>query len=318
MMHLFALQGSALLGAHVAAELGVELAPHEERVFDDGEFKLRPLQDVRGSDVYVVHALHGESAASPADKLLRLLFFGASLRDHGAARVVAVLPYLAFARKDRRTQAFDPVDSRYVAQLIEASGFASVLAFEVHNVAAFDNAFRIPALHLTSAPVLAPAVLAAAGAARLVVASPDPGGIKRAQLFREVLVPLAGRDCGFAFVEKRRSGAAVSGDLLAGDVRDATVILVDDLISTGGTLRRAARSCLAHGARRVLACAAHGLFSPGADEALSDPALSAILITDSVPPRRLSQPAQARVQVVGAAAWFATAIQTLHGGATAR
>jgi len=316
MIRLFVLQATHDFGARVAAGLGCELAAHEEREFEDGEHKLRPLVDVRDQAVFVMQNLHGDARTSAADKLMRLLFFAAALRDHGAARVTAVLPYLAYARKDRRTQRFDPVTSRYVAQLIETMGVDRVVAFEVHNTAAFDNAFRIPALHLSSAGVLAPHAVRLAGDGPVVVASPDPGGVKRAQLFREALVPLLGRDCGSAFLEKRRAEGVVSGDLLAGDVRDATVILVDDLISTGGTLVRAARTCLDNGARKVIACAAHGLFAHGADDAMRDPALSAILITDTVSPDRLGAEARARLQIISAAPLFAATIAALHEGRT--
>ncbi|HTT13522.1 MAG TPA: ribose-phosphate diphosphokinase [Burkholderiaceae bacterium] len=311
-MRLFALQATRDLGARVAAEAGCELALHEERDFEDGEQKLRPLLDVRGDDVYVVQGLHGDARTSPADKLVRLLLFAATLRDHGASRVTTVLPYLAYARKDRRTQPFDPVNSRYIAQLLEAVGVGRVVVLEVHNVAAFDNAFRIPALHLNSAAVLAPETASVVADGPVIVASPDPGGVKRAQLFREALVPLLGRDCGSAYIEKRRSGGVLSGSLLAGDVRDATVVLVDDLISTGGTLLRAARTCLDGGARRVVACVAHGLFARGADAVVLDPALSTILVTDSVAPETLSPPARARLRVVGIAPLLAATIKMLH------
>lgn len=312
MMRLFALQATCDFGERVAVELECPLAPHEEREFEDGEYKLRPLIDVRGDDVYIVQGLHGDAQGTPADKLMRLLFFAATLRDHGADRVTAVIPYLAYARKDRRTQPFDPVTSRYVAQLMEAVRIDRVVVLEVHNVAAFENAFRIPLLHLTSARVLASEALRLVGEGPVVVASPDPGGVKRAQLFRETVEPLLGRPCGSAYLEKRRAGGVVSGALLAGDVRDATVLLVDDLISTGGTLVRAARTCLQYGAARVIACAAHGLFTRGSDDAMLDPALSAVVITDSVAPDNLGVAARSRLQVARVAPVFAAALKTLH------
>ena len=125
----------------LATDLDVTLAPHEERVFDDGERKLRPLVDPRGADAYVVHSLHGGPDDSPHDKLCSLLMFIATLYDHGADRVSAVLPYMAYGRKDRRTKARDPLASRYMAQLLEASGVETVVSLEVHNVSAFENAF---------------------------------------------------------------------------------------------------------------------------------------------------------------------------------
>ncbi|HEU0202674.1 MAG TPA: ribose-phosphate diphosphokinase [Burkholderiaceae bacterium] len=314
MLRLFTLNATREFGSRIAFALDREASPHEEREFEDGEHKARPLIPVHDDDVYVVQSLHGDAQAATAERFVRLLFFAATVRDHGAARVTAVIPYLAYARKDRRTQPFDPVNSRYVAQLIEAAGIDRVMALEVHNAAAFDNAFRIPALHVSSAPVLAAAAVRLAGAAPVVVVSPDPGGVKRAQLFRETLEPLLGRACGAAFLEKRRAQGVVSGSLLAGDVRDATVVLVDDLISTGNTLVRAARTCLAQGAHNVIACAAHGLFATGADAAMLDPALSHIVITDSVAPARLSAEARAKLQIESAAPAFAAAIKAWHEG----
>jgi len=314
MLQLFALQATRDLGARIATHLGHALAAHEEREFQDGEHKLRPLVDVRGADAFVVQSLHGDAHAGAADKLVRLLFFAAALRDHGAARVTAVVPYLAYARKDRRTQPFDPVTSRYVAQLVEAMHIDRVVAFEVHNVAAFDNAFRMPALHVSSDAVLAPQAARLVGDRRAVVASPDPGGVKRAQLFGETLAKLLGRDCGSAFMEKRRTGDVLSGTLLVGDVRGAVVVLVDDLISTGTTLVRAARACVEQGAAGVIACVAHGLFARGSAETLHDAALSSLLITDSVVPSTLPALGE-RLQVISAAPLLAQTIATLHGGA---
>lgn len=316
-MRLFALEHTRDFGQRVAASLGAELAPCEEREFEDGEHKARPLVDVRGHDCFVVQSLHGGPDASGNDKLARLLFFAGALRDHGAARVTAVVPYLAYARKDRVTKPRDPVTTRYVAQLFEAMGVGGVITLEVHNVAAFQNAFRIPTLHLEAAEVFATRAGELAGAGPVVVASPDPGGVKRAQLFRETLEARLQREFGAAYLEKRRSAGVVSGSLLAGDVAGATVFLVDDLIGTGGTMLRAAQTCLAAGATKVYALAAHGLFTEGAAEAISNPALTATIVTDTVPPLRLSSAACERVEIVSAAPLFADAIRRVHAGARA-
>ena len=312
-MQLFALDATRDFGARVAGELGVSLASHEEREFEDGEHKARPLIDVQGEHAFVIQSLHGGPDQSGADKLCRLLFFAGALRDHGAARVTAVLPYLAYGRKDRQTKPGDPVTNRYIAQLIEAIGIDAVVTLEAHNVAALQNAFRIPTVHLDGGAVFAERTLQLVGDAPAVVASPDPGGVKRAQLFRELLEARSGRSFGAAYLEKRRSGGVVSGDLLAGDVQGATVLLIDDLVSTGGTLLRAARTCLQQGATRVVAFAAHGLFNHGADAALTDGAIERVFVSDSVPPFRLGRDARARIDVVSAAPHFAQAIRRLAG-----
>jgi ribose-phosphate pyrophosphokinase len=312
-MLLFCLDASRDFGMQVAAALGVPLAPHEEREFEDGEHKARPLLDVQRRHAVVVQSLHGGPHQSGADKLCRLLFFAGALRDHGAARVTAVVPYLAYGRKDRQTKPGDPVTTRYIAQLMESVGIDALITLEAHNVAALQNAFRIPTLHVQAAEVLADRALDLAGEGPAAVVSPDPGGVKRAQLFRELLEARSGRSFGSAFMEKRRSAGVVSGSLLAGEVREVTVLLVDDLVSTGGTLLRAAQTCRQHGARRVLAFAAHGLFNAGAEAALADGALDCIVVTDSVPPFRLSAAARAKIDVVSAAPQIAQAIRRMAG-----
>ncbi|HWR77675.1 MAG TPA: ribose-phosphate pyrophosphokinase [Thiobacillus sp.] len=313
---LFALDASRPYGERVASALGVALSSHEEREFEDGEHKARPLENVRGKDVYVIQSLYGEPGMSANDKLVRLLFFIGALKDASAARVTAVCPYLAYARKDRRTKSRDPVSSRYVAQLFEAVGTDRVVTLDVHNPAAYQNAFRIPAEHLE-----ARGLFVAWFAARLqddepiVVVSPDAGGVKRAEAFREALSRVLGRPIATAFMEKRRSEGVVSGEAVVGEVGGRTALIIDDLISTGTTLARAAAACKALGANRVYAAASHGVFVGAAGTVLADPALEKVLVTDSIPPFRLP-PALlgSRVEVLESAPLFAEAIRRLHGG----
>jgi len=241
------------------------------------------LENVRDADVYVVQSLHGGPTQSANDKLCRLLFFIGALKDAGAARVTAVVPYLCYARKDRRIKPGDPVTTRYVASLFEAVGTDAVLTLEVHNPAAFENAFRCPAVALTAAPLFVDYAKALCRES-LCVVSPDPGGVKRAELFREALEAAVGKPVGKGFADKHRSAGIVTGDLFVGDADGATVLIVDDLISTGGTLLRAARAARDAGARRVIALVAHGLFMPGAAEVIADPAIERIVVTDTVPP----------------------------------
>ena len=311
---LFALHATAELGAAIAARLAEPLSQHEEREFEDGEHKARPLDPVGGADVFVVQSLHGGPEGSANDRLCRLLFFIGALKDAGAARVTAVVPYLCYARKDRRTKPNDPVTTRYVAGLFEAVGTDAVVTLEVHNPAAFENAFRCRAVTLPAAPLY---VDYARGLKddKLCVVSPDTGGAKRAELFREALEDVSGRPVGKAFADKHRSAGVVTGDLFVGDVAGATALIVDDLISTGGTLVRAARAARQAGARRVMALTAHGLFMEGADKTLADPALERVVITDSVPAFRLPPGAtRDKLDILPSAPLFAEAIARLHEG----
>ncbi|MDG4867634.1 ribose-phosphate diphosphokinase [Guyparkeria sp. 1SP6A2] len=313
---LFALEGSRGFGELVGAEMGIELGEHEERSFEDGEHKARPLESVRDRDVYVLHSLHSDAERSVNDRLCRLLFFLACVRDAGARRVTAVTPYLGYARKDRRTQPRDPVTIRYLAQLLEAMGIDRMVVLEVHNAAAYDNAFRRPAEHLEMRSLFVPHLVRHMGAdERLVVCSPDVGGVKRAVRFRERLAQAADRDVEDAFFEKTRGGGELTLGRLIGDVHGATVILVDDLIATGSTLAHAARSCRQAGAQRVLAVAAHGAFARGAEESLGGDTFDQILISDTISPLKLDPQALGeRLEVVSAAPLFARAIGRLHTG----
>lgn len=293
-MKLFGIDASRAFASAVARELGIELAAHEERDFEDSEFKIRPLESVRNEHVFVCQSLASDSRQSVNDKLLRLLVLVGALKDAGAGRITAVVPYLGYARKDRRTQARDPVTIRYVAQIFEAVGVDAIMTIDVHNLAAFDNAFRCTKEHLEAAPLFVDRLFVdhvvqhevehAAGSAgsNIVVMSPDVGGIKRARRFADLLEARLERSVELAFMQKHRSEGRVSGDLFAGDVAGATVIVVDDLISGGTTMARAARAAVDRGAAAVRAVATHGVFAETAADALGIAQIASIAVTDSI------------------------------------
>jgi len=311
-LRLFTMQATAELGRAVAADLGQPLSLHEERDFEDGEHKARPLDPVLGQDVYVIQSLHGGPTMSANDKLCRLLFFIGALKDAGAARVTAVVPYLCYARKDRRTKPNDPVTTRYVAGMFEAVGTDVVVTLEVHNPVAFENAFRCRTVALTGTPLFVEYARKLKDE-NLCVVSADTGGAKRAELFRETLETARGRPVGKAFADKHRSAGVVSGDLFVGDVAGSTALVIDDLISTGGTLLRAARAARKAGAHRVMAFVTHGLFMQGAAEVLADPAIDRLVNTDTVPPFRLATgPPRDKLEILPAAPLLAEAIGRLH------
>jgi len=281
-LSLFAVGGTRDYGLRLAEHLDLLLSEHEERGFEDGEHKIRPLTSVRRHDVFVIHSLYGDAEQSPNDKLCRLLFFIGALKDAGAERVTAVVPYLCYARKDRRTQPHDPITTKYVARLFEACGADAVITLDVHNVAAFENAFRCQSTNLEAIPLFVDHFARLLRHEKIAVVSPDIGGAKRAEQFRRALAAELHAEPSAAFVEKRRSGGVVTGELLVGEVRDRATIIFDDLISTGTTLQRAARSCRQAGAIRIFAAATHGLFIGRAPAILADPVFEGIAVTDTV------------------------------------
>ncbi|RZF25660.1 ribose-phosphate pyrophosphokinase [Paraburkholderia sp. UYCP14C] len=312
---IFALDASRAFGESVARHLGLALSEHEERSFEDGEHKSRPLVSVRGRDVYVVQSLYGDAQQSVNDKLCRLLFFIGALKDAGASYVTAVVPYLCYARKDKKSQPRDPVTTRYVAGLFESVGAGRVVTLDVHNLAAYQNAFRCNTEHLEAnglfvswfAPLLADE--------DVVVVSPDAGGVRRADDFRERLSRALGRTVPAAFAGKLRALGVVTHEPIVGDVRDRCAVIVDDLISTGGTLSATARDCRALGAKAVYAAATHGLFVGAASETLGNEALTGIVVTNSVPAFRIPDGAlRQKLAVVDCSVLFAQAIERLHSG----
>ncbi len=312
---LFALSETEDLGARIASALATALASHEERDFEDGEHKIRPLEGVRDRDVFVIQSLHGGPKLGVNDKLCRLLFFIGALRDAGAARVTAVLPYLCYARKDRKTKSRDPVTTRYLAQLFEAVGTDRVAALDVHNPAAFQNAFRCRSEHLSARALFVEHLVPLAQGKPLTVVSPDTGGAKRAEAFRHTLAERTGRPVGSAFLEKHRSGGEVSGTAVVGEVDAGVAIIIDDLISTGGTMQRAAEACRQRGATAVYAVATHGIFVGDADAVLADAVLDGVIVTNSIPPFRLAGGAvQDRLTVLDVAPLLGELIRRLHGG----
>jgi ribose-phosphate pyrophosphokinase len=286
---LFSLSESHALAPEIGQEAQLPLADLEERRFEGGEFKMRPMQSVRGRVAYVFQSLAGVGDTSTSERLLRLLFLLNTLRDAGASQCVALIPYFAFARQEQRTQLRDPVNTRYVAQLLETCGADRIVALDVHNPAALDNAFRIPVDHLSALPMMVDHYATRLPGVDFVVVSPDIGGIKRAQLFREMLQKRIGREVELAFIEKRRLMGVVSGGTLVGNTAGRSVILLDDLCATGGTLLRAAEVCRKSAAAAIHVAVTHVPLAKGLAAVFAAGHIAGILTTDSVgvlPPMR--------------------------------
>ena len=312
---LFALHASRSFGEDVARQFGISLSACEEREFEDGEHKSRPLVNVRNRDVFVIQSLYTDTQQSVNDKLVHLLFFIGALKDASAGRVTAVVPYLAYARKDAKTQTRDPVTTRYVAQLFEATGTDRVVTMDVHNLAAFQNAFRCRTDHLEGARLFvthfAPLLKEEP---QITVVSPDIGGMKRAERFRQALGRVLNRELKIAFMEKARAKGVMRAGRLTGEVAGHAII-VDDLISTGGTLLHAAAACRESGATRVHAAATHGVFVGNANNLLSGTVLDSVVVTDTIPAFRLDPKlVRNKLVVLSAAPLFAEAIRRIHTG----
>jgi ribose-phosphate pyrophosphokinase len=314
---LFSLSESRALATAIGGLAQIVLAPLEERSFEEGEFKLRPQTSVRDRRVFVVQSLAGSGDAPVAHRLIRLLFLLFGLRDAGAASTIALVPYLSFARKDCRTHARDPVNTRYIAQLIEATGVDRLIALDVHNPAALDNAFRIPVDHLSAIPMFVDHFATLGVTTGLAVASPDVGGVKRAQVFRELLERRLGHEAELAFIEKRRTGGQASSGRVVGEVHGRDVIVLDDLCASGNTLIRAATKLREAGARAVHVAVTHAPLPRGLDALAACEAIARVVLTDSVgcDSHLKSYAAHQKLRVLQVAPLFAQAVTRILTGA---
>jgi ribose-phosphate pyrophosphokinase len=194
-------------------------------------------------------------------------------------------------------------------------GVDHVVTLDVHNLAAFQNAWRIPADHLEARRLFVNYFVSLVREKEIVVVSPDAGGVKRAEEFRQALSKALGHEIPSAFVEKYRSAGVVSGHAVVGDVSGKAAIVIDDLISRGTTIARAAEACRMRGATSVYAAATHGVLSSKANESLSNPALNQITITNSVPQTWLDlNPIRDRLTILDVTGLFAEAIARIHSG----
>ena len=314
-MKLFALHSSHEFGEMVARELNIPLSQHEELEFEDGEHKSRPLENVRNQEVFVIQSLYADQNQTINDKLCRLLFFIGALRDASAKRVTAVVPYLCYARLDQKSDIRDPIATKYLAALFEAVGTERVVTIDVHDVPAFQNAFRCATENLQAKNILADYLTSVVTNESVVVLSPDIGGIKRAEQLQKSLIKRLQKEVPLAFMEKYRKSGVVSGEAVVGAVAGKTVVMVDDMISTGTTIARAAAACKKAGAAKILVAVTHGIFSGQAAEKLQAAELHQIITTNTIPPFRLAKtPLQSKIKILNVAPLFAAAMQRMAEG----
>lgn len=298
-MVLFSGSANRKLAQEIAEYLGRPLGQAEVSQFSDGEVFVQINENVRGADVFVI-----QPTSPPVDHhLMELLIMIDALRRASAHRITAVIPYFGYARQDRKVQPRVPISSKLVADLITVSGANRVLAMDLH-AGQIQGFFNIPVDHLYAAPVLLRYFQDREWHEGVVVA-PDAGGVERARAFAKRL------GTSLAFIDKRREGPNESKVMhIVGEVKGRDVIIVDDMIDTGGTLVQAVTVLREQGAGRIYASCTHPVLSGSAIERIESSGLEEVVVTNTIPldERRSSK----KLTVLSVASLLGEAIDRIH------
>ena len=302
-LKVFAGRHSRSLTQEVCEHLKMPIAEGRTEVFPDGELLVTLKEDVRGRDCFVLLP----TCEPVNDNLMELLIYADSLRRSSAKRITAVIPYFGYGRQDRKDKGRTPITAKLVANLITEAGYQRVLALDLH-AAQLQGFFDLPVDHLSSAPVFYEYFSSIRDElGDLVVVSPDVGNVKVANGYAEML----GGE--LAIVHKRRiSGSEVVANTIVGDVEGKTVLMVDDMISTGGTVCEAARVVMEQGARRCIVAATHAVMVGKAVERIAASPISRVVVTDTIPPGQRMAALGDRLTVLSTSKLLASAINHIH------
>ena len=295
---LFAGSSNPKLAQSITDYLGVQLGKCDLDRFPDGEVRVKFHSDVRGADVFII-----QSTCTPVnDHLMEVLVMADALRRASALRITAVIPYFGYSRQDRKDEGRVPITAKLVADLLQAAGVNRVVTIDLH-AAQIQGFFNIPVDHLYASRVFTK-YIRDLDLPDLVVASPDVGGMKMAWGYTKRL-----DDARLAVIEKRRHSAEeVEVGFVIGDIKDKNVIMVDDIISTGGSVAKAATLLKEKGARKVYVMATHPVFCGRAVEKLRDAPLTEIIVTDTIP---VKAPIE-RLKVLSVADLLGEAVHRIH------
>ena len=258
----------------ISAELKHPLTRSTVKRFADMEVFVEIHENVRGKDVFIV-----QSTSAPAnDNLMELLILADALKRSSARRITAVMPYFGYARQDRRSGPRTPISAKLVANMIERAGIDRVMTLDLH-AGQIQGFFDIPTDNLFAAPTFARDIQERFETSKVVVVSPDVGGVVRARALAKRI------GCPIAICDKRRERAGESQVMnVIGDVAGMRCILIDDIVDSGGTLVNAANALLETGAADVYAYITHGVLSGGAVSKITNSRLKQLVITDSIQP----------------------------------
>ncbi len=288
------------LAEEIGSFLGVSLVQTDLRRFSDGEIRFQLLENVRGTDVFVI-----QPTCHPTDQhLMELLIMEDALRRASAGRITVVVPYFGYARQDRKDRPRVAITSKLVADLLVTAGANRALFVDLH-AAQIQGFFNIPVDHLFASPVLV-GYFRDLQLPNLTVVSPDAGGVERARFFAKKLeVPLA-------IVDKRRTDINVTEVMnVIGDVRGRTCLILDDIVDTAGTLCKTVDALMAQGAEAVYACASHAVLSGPAVERIAASPMKQLVVTNTIP---LSEAARAlgKIKVLSVAGLLGRALESIH------
>ena len=301
-MRIFNGTSNLPLAKAIAASIGVELGKCTVSAFPDGETFVKIEENVRGEDVFLV-----QSTSPPTNHhLMEMFIMMDALRRASASRITAVIPFYGYARQDRKDQPRVPITAKLVANLLVAAGANRILTMDLH-AQQIQGFFDIPVDHLYAAPVMYD-YLKKKNLPDLVVVSPDVGGLKMAHAYSQVL------EGGLAIVAKRRKSASeVESLAIIGEIRGKTVLMVDDLTETAGTLTTAAELLRKKGAKRIYACVSHAILNDLGIERLRKSRIDEIITTDTV----LRPPIDGvRITTLSVASLLGEAIKRIHNNSS--
>jgi ribose-phosphate pyrophosphokinase len=304
-LKIFTGRANPQLADKICKYLNVPLGRGRTELFPDGELIVKVDEDVRGRDCYVI-----QPTSHPINAHLMELFIWIDcLKRASAERVTAVIPYFGYARQDRKDEGRTPITAKLVANLLERSGVNRVVSVDLH-AAQVQGFFDIPVDHLSASPVLVK-WFKSLKLKNLVFVSPDVGNVKRAQVYANLL---GGEIC---IIDKRRkSGSDIEAKHIIGDVEGKNVIMVDDMITTAGTVTEACKMLQGHGVQEIYIAATHGVFAPKAMERLGKCTFAKIAVTDTIPIGDRVKPIEDRLVVLSVADLVGEAIHRIHSNAS--